>query len=110
MLPGMRSYRQEVAEHLEKICLGLDAPSLKRRWAHRVALYWACLFIAFFALNFVILTPDRLYAAGIPDSVKALAFLTYPTPLAILLYVGAVKIYKWRWCRSRQWSQRNLDR
>jgi uncharacterized membrane protein len=65
-------------------------------------LYWACLFIAFFALNFVILTPDRLYSAGMSDNLKALAFLTYPTPLAILLYVGAVKIFKWQWRKSQR--------
>ncbi|MEQ1511573.1 MAG: hypothetical protein ABL934_02715 [Lysobacteraceae bacterium] len=101
-LPGTARYREKKGEHLEKVCQGLNAASLKRRWVHRVALYWACLFIAFFALNFVILTPDRLYSGGMSDSVKAFVFLAYPTPLAILLYVGAVKIFKWRWRQSQR--------
>ena len=109
-LPGTVRYREKKAAHLEKICLGLDAASFKSRWAHRVALYCACLFIAFLALNFVILTPSRLYRAGMSDSARALAFLMYPTPLAILLYVGAVKIFKWRWRRSQRLAHRDRNR
>jgi hypothetical protein len=97
------AYRERKAAHLEKICLGLDATSLKLRWAYRLALYWACLFIAFLTINL-------LYSPEMSDSTRALAYLAYPSsPLAIVLYFGAVKMFRWRRRRSHQLLKKSSD-
>jgi hypothetical protein len=109
-LPWTAHYRERKAAHLEQICLGLDATSLKLRWAYHLALYWACLFIAFCAINFWIFAPfGDLYSPEMSDSTRALAYLAYPSPLAIGLYFGAVKMFRWRRRRSRQLLKKSSD-